>query len=245
MPACVGEHELARAAAGVLVDRDQAGHAVALHELAPHEVARALGRRHPHVHLRAGVDLAEVDREAVGEHQQVAGRHAVADLRLVDLGLLLVGQQHHHHVAVAGGVGHALHPQAVAAGLVGRRRALAQPHHHVHARVLEVQGVRVALGAVAEDGHGLAVELGEIGILVVDHGGGKSSRGRFTAAGIARARMGAGFHVRRGERRAAAAAAHDGAPHVRRLDAAGVPSASASAVHGCCCSASCRSTTTT
>jgi hypothetical protein len=30
--------------------------------------------------------------------------------------------------------------------------------------------VGVPLGAVAEDGHGLPVELGEIGVLVVDHG---------------------------------------------------------------------------
>ena len=29
----------------------------------------------------------------------------------------------------------------------------------------------VPLGAVAEDGHGLAFEAGEVGVLVVDHGG--------------------------------------------------------------------------
>ena len=52
-----------------------------------------------------GSICAEVDREAVGEHQQVALADPVADLRLPDLGLALVGQQDHHHVAAARGVG--------------------------------------------------------------------------------------------------------------------------------------------
>ena len=59
----------------------------------------------PDVDAGRRLDLAEVDREAVGEQEQVAGRDAVGDLRLPDLGLLLVRQQDHHDVAAAGGVG--------------------------------------------------------------------------------------------------------------------------------------------
>src|SRR3712207_8873631 len=42
---------------------------------------------HPHVDLGPRVDLPEVDREPVGEHEEVAGRDAVRDLVLPDRGL--------------------------------------------------------------------------------------------------------------------------------------------------------------
>jgi len=48
--------------------------------------------RGDHADIDAGgrLDLAEMDREAVGEHQQVAGGDPVEDLGLPELGLLLV-----------------------------------------------------------------------------------------------------------------------------------------------------------
>ena len=57
-----------------------------------------------------------------------------------------------------------------APGLRLRRRALAQAYDDVDSGVLEVQRVRVALGAVADDGHGPALEEAEIGVVVVEHG---------------------------------------------------------------------------
>ena len=48
--------------------------------------------------------------------------------------------------------------------------SVAQAYDDVHARVLEVQRVGVALGAVADDGDGLAVEQPEVGVVVVEHG---------------------------------------------------------------------------
>ena len=167
----VGEREVAGVAGRVLVDRQQARHAGALGELAPHEVAGALRRDQRDVDAGAGVDLAEVDREAVGEQQQVAGRDPVVDLGLPDLRLLLVGQQDHHDVAAAGGVGDRQHLEAV--GLAPSRpraESLAQPDDDVDAGLLQVQRVRVALRAVAEDRDGLAVELREVCVVVVDHG---------------------------------------------------------------------------
>ena len=46
-----------------------------------------------------------------------------------------------------------------------------EPDYDVDAGVLEVQRMGVALGAVADDGDGLAVEEGEICVVVVEHGG--------------------------------------------------------------------------
>ena len=53
-------------------------------------------------------------------------------------------------------------------GLLDRRGVRAQADDDVDAGVLEVQRVGVALGAVAEDGHGLAVEEVEVCVVVVD-----------------------------------------------------------------------------
>ena len=63
-------------------------------------------------------------------------------------------------------------PEHLEAGLArgrDRARALAQADDDVDAGVLEVEGVGVALRAVADDGDGLAVELVEVCVVVVDH----------------------------------------------------------------------------
>ena len=82
----------------------------------------------------------------------------------------LVGHEHHHDVAAAGGVGDRQDLEARVLGLLHRRRVLAQADDDVDAGVLEVLGVGVALGAVADDGDGLAVEEGEVCVVVVVHG---------------------------------------------------------------------------
>ena len=106
----------------------------------------------------------------MAEEQRVAGGDAVADLVLVDVVVQLVGDEDHDDVAARGGVGHGEHLEPALARLVGARGALAQADDHVDARVLEVQGVGVALGAEADDGDGLAVEEGEVCVVVVVHG---------------------------------------------------------------------------
>ena len=51
-----------------------------------------------------------------------------------------------------------------------RLGAVAQADDDVDAGVLEVPGVGVALGAVADDRDGLAVEEREVRVVVVEHG---------------------------------------------------------------------------
>ena len=85
-----------------------------------------------------------------------------------DLGLFLVGEQDHHDVAAAGRFGDVEHLEPGLFGLGAAARVGAQADDDVDPGVLQVEGVGVALGAVAEDGDGLPLELREVGVLVVE-----------------------------------------------------------------------------
>ena len=107
-------------AAGVLMHRDQAGHAAALQIFAAHGMAGALGRDHQHVQIGARLDQLEMDVEAMGEQQRRALLHVVRQFVLVDVGLQFVGRHHHHHIGPFGGVGDAHHLEAGGFRLLGR-----------------------------------------------------------------------------------------------------------------------------
>ena len=86
-------------------------------------------------------------------------------LALVDVGLQLVRRQHHDDVGPFGGVGDGHDLEAVLLGLLGRGRTLAQRNDDVlDARILEVQRMRMALAAIADDGDLLGLDQVEIGI---------------------------------------------------------------------------------
>ena len=154
-------------AAVVLLDGDQAGHALALHILAAHRMAGALGRDHDHVEVRGGFYELEVDVEAVGEHQHIALLHIGRDLLVIDIGGDLVRHQHHHDVGGLRGLGHFHHGQAGLLGFGPACAVLAQADDDLHAALLQVLRVGMALAAVAHDGDGFAVEHPQIAIGVI------------------------------------------------------------------------------
>ena len=151
------------------MDGHQAGNAAALLVLAADQVAGALRGDEADVDAGRRLDLVEVDREAVGEHEQVAGRDPVGDVGLPDLGLLLVREQDHHDVAAAGGVGDVEDLEAGGLGIGAARRVRAEADDDVDAGVLQVERVGVALRAVAEDRDRLALERLEGRVVLVDH----------------------------------------------------------------------------
>jgi hypothetical protein len=106
----------------------------------------------------------------VAEEEEVAAGDPVADLGLPDLAVLLVGDEHHHDVAPAGRLDGLDDLEAAGLGLSDAGGVGAEADDDVDAGVLEVQGVGVALGAEADDRDGLAVEEGEVSVVVVVHG---------------------------------------------------------------------------
>jgi len=119
-------------------------------------VAWAFGGHHPHVQVLAGLDLAEVDVEAVGEGQGPALLEVGLNVLAVNRGLELVGQENHDDVRLGHGLRGGEDPKPGPFRLGPALGTGAEAHPHVHPRVLEVQGVGVPLGAKAQNGHLLA-----------------------------------------------------------------------------------------
>src|SRR5207244_2230862 len=93
----------------------------------------------------------------------------VAHLALPHVAVQLVGHEHHDHIAAAGGVHDRQHLESLLAR--GRRGggSLTQTHEHLSAGVLEIERVRVPLGAVADDGHSAPAKEVEVCVVVVEH----------------------------------------------------------------------------
>ena len=129
----------------------------------------ALGGDHQHVHIGGGDDLLKVDVEAVGEHQGVAGLQIGGDVLPVQIRLGFIVDEDHDDVGPPGGLGYAhdLQSGGLRLGLIGA--AGPQAHAYVAAGLLQVQGVGVALGAVADDADLPAVQLADIAVLLIIH----------------------------------------------------------------------------
>ena len=155
----------------VLLHRDQRRHAAALEVRASHEVSGALGGDHGHVDVGRRLDQVEADVEAVREEQALAGRQVRRDLGVVGALLFGVGHEDHDDVGLGAGVGDGEDAQSRVLGLGDRRGVGAQSHAHVVAAVVQVERVRVALGAVAEDRDLLGHQEFGFGVNFVVHRG--------------------------------------------------------------------------
>ena len=105
----------------------------------------------------------------MGKSKGLALGHIGGDVPLIDLGLDLVVDEHHHNVAPLGGLGDRLHLKTGLLGLGPVFGALPQAHAHVAAGVLQVQGMGMALRAVADDGDLLTVQIGNVAVFLVVH----------------------------------------------------------------------------
>ena len=165
----IGQGQIQGLPRGVLLHGDEAGHALAVDIGRADRVARALGGDHGHVHPGGGHDLLEVDVKAVGKHQHIPRLQVGGDVVFVHVRLDLVVHQDHDDIGPLGGVRHGLDLQSGTLGGGPVLGALAQAHAHVAAGFLQVQGMGVALGAVADDADFLPVQLAQVAVLLIVH----------------------------------------------------------------------------
>ena len=103
--ACIGEREIEALARLVLFDGEYGRNARALLERAADEVTGALRRNHEHIDALGRNNLLEMDVEAVSKGKRTALLEVRADLFLVNIRLLLIGDEHHRNICLLHRIG--------------------------------------------------------------------------------------------------------------------------------------------
>jgi hypothetical protein len=135
-------------------------------------VAGALGGDEDHVDVGRDLDEAEMDGQTVRENEGLALGKVGGDVVGINVGLLHVGETDEDDVGLLHGLAGRDDGESVFLGDGLGLRAFVEADDDLDAGVLQVEGVRVALGAVAEHGDGLVFEEAEIGVLVGVYFGG-------------------------------------------------------------------------
>ncbi len=138
-----GQGDLFRVLAGILVDGDQRGHALAFGELAAHDVAGPLRRHHDDIDVLRGHDGLEMNAEAVREEERFALGQIRRDVLLVGGGLLRVGEPDQDHVGTPHGLGGIIHRKSILLGDLAALAAGIQANDDFAPAVLEIQGMGV------------------------------------------------------------------------------------------------------
>ncbi len=154
---------------GILVDRDQTRHALAVDELTAHQVTGTLRGHHADGDVGRRLDQVEMDVEAVTEEQRVAVLQIGLDVVLEDLSLGGVGRQQHDDVGPLGHLGRCVHVEPLLGDLRTGLRSVFEADLHLHAGVAQAERVGVALAAVADDADLAALDDRQVRVVVVEH----------------------------------------------------------------------------
>ena len=163
----IGEGGFERMARSILGNCNEAGNARTFGENFADAMAGSLGGDHADVNVGRGLDRAEVDAEAVREHQGLASRKVRGDVGLVQRALDVVRNEDHHDVGGLDCVGCLHDCQTGGLDLCAALAVCREAHNHVEPGIAQVQRVRVALAAVADNGDFLALEGGDTAVLLV------------------------------------------------------------------------------
>ena len=164
----VSKRYFLRLARCVLVNCDEAGHALALDVLAAYRMSGTFGRYHKDVYVFGRNYLFEVNVEAVRECERFAFGERGENVLAVYFRLLFVGREHHDHVGFLCSLCGGEHgkPRFFCA-----RRALRagiETYDDFDAAVFEIECVRVSLRTVAYDCDRLFLQIVEVAVLCIE-----------------------------------------------------------------------------
>ena len=165
----IGQGQIEAFARGILFHGEYVRHAAAFHESPADQMARAFGGDHEYVHISGRDDLFEMDVEAMGKSQGAAALQVGSDFGFVYIGLFFIRDQDHGHIGGCNGFRNGLDFQAGGTGHSGRFAAFVQADHHIDAAFFQVQGMRMALAAVTDDGHRLVFQYAPVNVLVIKY----------------------------------------------------------------------------
>src|SRR5487761_618454 len=123
------------------------------------EVAMSVdfGSHHADVDAGRKLDRVVAHVEAVGEHQSLAGSEVRSNLLLINRRLGRVGREEHDYVSPRGSFRDGTQRQTSCFHPLARPAFAVQADEHFTSTVAQVEGVRMSLGAVADNGDLLAL----------------------------------------------------------------------------------------
>ena len=148
-------------------ESDQARDAATLGVLASDQVSWALGSDEQSINTLWWLDLAEVEVEPVGAHQDVAWREIRLDVRAEQIPLDFIWQQYVDNVRLLAGFVDFQRLKTVAYSKVVVLATGSLSDNDFATAVAKVLCLRVSLGTVAENCDRLAFENGQVGIVIV------------------------------------------------------------------------------
>ena len=163
----ISQGQVEALARSILFHSEYVRDTAAFYESPAHQMARSFGGNHEYVHISGRDDLFEMDVEAMGKSQGAATLQVGSDFGFVYVGLLFIRDQDHGHISCSHGFRHSLDFQAGGTGHIGGFAAFVQANHHIDAAFFQVQGMGMALAAVADDGDGLTLEDVDVAVRVV------------------------------------------------------------------------------
>ena len=154
-------------AGDVLVDGNELRNALACNIGGAHRVARGLRSNHDDVKVGARLNLTVVHVKAVGKRERRTlldvGEHLVA----VDLSDVFVRNEHHDDVGRAHRIFNGCDLKTGCGSLLPACAVLTDADRDVNTGIVQIEGMRMALTAVADDRHFLSLDEREISVLIV------------------------------------------------------------------------------
>ena len=125
----------------------------------------SLRSNHRNVNVFRRNDAAEVNVEAVREHQHIAFLKVRLNALLVQLCLKLIIDKNHNDVSLLRSLGSCVNLKACVLSLLPALGTLVKTYNNLHAAVLKVERMCVSLRTVTDNCNGLAVQQRQIAVL--------------------------------------------------------------------------------
>ena len=153
----------------ILIYSDQTRCTLACLILGTYGMTRSLRSDHGYIHILRRDDLVEMDIEAVSEHQHISCLKVRLDVLLVKSSLQFIVDKDHDDIGLLGCFRGGIYLKALLLCPLPGLGALIKTDDDMCSGVLQVQRMRMALAAVADDSDRLSVEKGEITILFIEN----------------------------------------------------------------------------
>ncbi len=163
----VGKADIVRVTGVILINGNQARDSLAGFIFAANRVARPFRGNHKHINVLRRLDQLVMDVEAMGKCQRFPFGQVGGNLRFVDVSLLLIRNQHHNDVGFPGCFGDGYHLKALGLRFRLAFASLIQAYNNVYPAVTQVQGVRMPLAAIANNGNGFPFQQVDVTIFAV------------------------------------------------------------------------------